>query len=154
MQHYLTLPPWFGLTLTAVVCGGALWKGGADERNVAGAMLFSIICTIALRDRSWAGIQWGALLADSLLLAFMIVIALRSDRWWPLPAAAFQLLAVITHVARMIDPVFKPWAYATAGIIWTHMLLWTLGIGALNAWLSGRQPAMRAAPDATGATRR
>jgi hypothetical protein len=150
----LRLPWWFGLALTAVICGGALLKGGSDERNAAGGLLLSMVVTLALRDRSWAGIQWGAVFADTLLLAFLTAIALRSEKYWPLPAAAFQLLAVITHVARMVDPIFKPWAYATAEVIWTHMLLWTLGIGVFNTWFATRQPVISAPPGTAGATRR
>lgn len=154
MPTHLMLPPWIGMALTAVVCGGALWKGGPDERNMGAAVLFAIMMTVVFRDRSWSGIQWGAFAADILLLAVMTVIAMRSERYWPLPATAFQLLAVITHFARVIDPVFKPWAYATAAVIWAQLVLWTLGIGTLNAWRRRAQPAMSAAPEAAGATRR
>lgn len=154
MHAYLTLPPWFGLVLTAVVCGGAFWKGGAEEKGAAGALLFCWVATLVLRDPRWGGTQWGGFAVDVGFLAILGAISLRSVRFWPLFATAFQLLAVLTHAARVIDPQLQPWAYATAGVIWTQLVLWSLGVGVWNAWRAARQPAMSAAPEAAGATRR
>ena len=90
-------------------------------------------------------------------LAFLGLIswtALKSSRYWPLFAAGIHLLAVITHVARALDPTLGGWAYITAGIIWGYLLAFIIGYGAWTA--PNRQEAYDAEPDVTppGATLR
>lgn len=135
----IILPLWFGLALTLVVCGGALWKGGADERIVAGGFLAAWVITLIFRDRSWIGTQWSTFIVDGAYLALMLYVALRSDRYWPLAATACQLLSVITHAARMVDSALGEWAYVTANVIWTQLSLVALGIGVLGAWRQRRK---------------
>jgi hypothetical protein len=132
------MPAWVGLTLTAVVCGGAFWKGDREQQAAALGVLLSWLATIVLRDTRWIGPQWGAFAADTLLLAMLIVIAVRSHRYWPMVAAAFQLLCVLTHVTRLIDPGVRNWAYVSGQIIFTDLLLVSIGVGAWNTWRERR----------------
>ena len=127
--------------MTVVICGGAFWKGGREEQVASGGFVLSLLTTVVLRDPRWAGTQWGAFVADILLLILITAIALRTTRYWPLAAAAFQLLCVVIHVARMIDPGVRAWAYATAQVIFTHLCLWTIGVGVLNTWRASRRRA-------------
>jgi hypothetical protein len=137
--------PWFGLVLTVTVSAGAFWKGGREEQLAAGGVLLSFAITVALRDRSWAGTQWSAFVADVALLALLTAISLRTTRFWPLVAAAFQLLCVMTHIARMVDPGVRAWAYATGQVIFTQLYMIAVGFGVWNTW-RGRLP-----EEATGA---
>ena len=121
------------------VCGGAFWRGGREEQTAAGAMLLSVLATLFLRDPKWSGTQWGAFAADAGLLVVLLVIALRTARFWPLFAAAFQLLCVITHIARILDPGVRAWAYATAQVIWTQWVLFAIGTGAFTNWRRTRR---------------
>jgi hypothetical protein len=130
--------PWFGVTLTVVVCAGAFWQGGREEQLAAGGLLLSFALTVALRDNSWRGTQWSAVVADSGLLILLTAISLRTKRYWPLAAAAFQLLCVLMHVARMIDPGVRAWAYATGQVIWSQMVFYALGVGVWNTWRQRR----------------
>jgi hypothetical protein len=137
------LPHWVGLTLTVVVCGGAFWKGGREEQAAALGVLLSWLTTIVLRDPRWIGPQWGAFGADLALLALLTVLSIRTTRYWPLVAAAFQLLCVMTHVARMMDPgAVRAWAYASGQIIFTDMLQIAIGVGVWNTWRNGRTRAL------------
>ena len=137
------------------VCGGALWKGGREEQVAAGAMLIAVLATLFLRDQSWSGTQWGAFVSDFGLLTVYVMIALRSPRFWPLFAAAFELLCVVTHIARILDPGVRAWAYATAQVIWTQWVLFAIGIGTFNTSRRNRQLAAIDSPSAApGATRR
>ena len=112
--------------------------------------------TIALRDQHWAGMQWSAFFADSCLLILLTALSLRTRRYWPIAAAAFQLLCVATHVARMVDPGVHAWAYATAQVIWSQLVFVALAVGVWNVWRENRQPARaEVAPiEGPGATRR
>jgi hypothetical protein len=146
--------PWFGVALTITVSAAAFWKGGREEQLAAGGVLLSFAMTIALRDNSWQGTQWSAFVADVALLALIVTIALRSPRYWPLAAAAFQLICVMIHVGRMIDPGVRAWAYATGQVIFTQLYLVAIGVGTWNTW-RGRQAIIEAAPNTDpGATRR
>ena len=109
--------------------------------------------TIALRDRSWAGMQWSAFAADACLLVLLTALALRTERYWPIAAAAFQLLCFVTHIARIVDPGVRAWAYATGQVVWSQLVFWALGVGVLNVWRDSRQLAI-AADEPAGATRR
>jgi len=155
LSHAYSLPPWVGLTLLVIVCASAFWKGGREEQIAAGAVLLSVVVTVVLRDPRWVGLQRGAFVADVLLLLALGALALRTARYWPMAAAAFQLLCVLTHVARMIDPGVRGWAYATGQVIFTQWVLITIGVGVLNTWRAERQVARTAvAAIAPGATRR
>ena len=117
-----------------VVCGGAFWKGSREEQTAAGGLLLSWAATIALRDRSWIGTQWSAFTADTVLLLLLTAVAMTTKRYWPLFAAAFQLLCVMTHVARIIDPGVRAWAYATGQVIWSQLVFVAVGVGVWNTW--------------------
>jgi len=152
------LPPWVGLAITVIVCGGAFWKGGREEQLAAGGLMMSTLVTVFLSDRRWVGLQWSAFAADTCLLLLLTWIALRTERYWPLPAAAFQLLCVAIHVARLVDPGVRAWAYATGQVILSQWVFFAVGVGTINTWrASRRQFAASTAPPPTadpGATRR
>ncbi len=130
---------WFGVTLTIAVCGGAFWKGARAEQEAAAGLLLSFAMTLALRDWKWQGIQWGAFASDACLLLLLTWIAIRSPRYWPLFAAAFQLLCVIIHVARLIDPGVRAWSYATGQVIFSQWVFLAVGVGTINTWRASRR---------------
>jgi hypothetical protein len=122
-----------------IVCGGAFWKGDRETQFAAGGFLLGWAATIALRDRSWVGTQWSAFASDVGLLIVLTVISMRTVRYWPLIAAGFELLCVITHVARLIDPGVRAWAYATAQVIFTQLVTVAIGVGVWNTWRARRR---------------
>ena len=150
------LPPWVGLAITVVICGGAFWKGQREEQVAAGGLLLSLLVTVVLRDPRWIGAQWGAFGADVCLLLLLTALALRSRRYWPMFAAAFQLLCVVIHVARIVDPGVRAWAYATGQVIFSQWVFFAVGVGTINTWRASRQLAIEGAPASAepGATRR
>jgi hypothetical protein len=133
---YFVLPPQIGLTVLLCVALAAMLKGGLEERIVVAGLLANIAATVLLRVPGGRHIQWPGFTADILFLVLLTVVALRSAKFWPLPAAAFQLLATITHIAKLVDPNVNRWAYFTAIIIWTYALLIALGVGVWNSWRS------------------
>lgn len=140
-----TLPQLIGLVVVAAVCGGALWRGGRDERMTAIALLLATAASPLLQHRNWVDPEYGVLVVDVLLLAYLFVLALRSDRHWPLAAAAFHLLGVITHVAIMVDHGVRAWAYLTALVIWSYLVFAALAVG---TWMYRRDLARAAAGEA------
>ena len=130
-----------------LVCGAALWKGGPEERLAGAALLLNTAVTLVLRDFALP-FEAGGFAADIATLLLLGVVALRSIKFWPMFAAAFQLLGVMTHVAKIIDPAVRPWAYYTAIVIWTYLIYIALGVGTLNAWRERRLAPSRARPRA------
>jgi hypothetical protein len=145
-QHSYALPPWVGLAITVIVCGGAFWKGGREEQLAAGGLMLSTLTTLFLLDPRWLGPQWGAFGADTCLLFLMVWIALHTHRFWPLPAAAFQLLCVAIHVARLVDPGVRAWAYATGQVIFSQWVFFAVGVGVINTWRMNRKEASSIGP--------
>lgn len=133
------------------VCVLAVLRGRDEERLAAGGEVATWALTLVVfRSRS-ESTQWAVLIIDVALLALFLWIALRSPRWWPLFAAGFQLLAVVTHVARALDSDVSGWAYLTAGLIWNYMALFAIGYA---AWTAPRYAEIDATPaEAPGATR-
>ena len=60
-------------------------------------------------------------------------VAFRTRRHWPLFVAGFQLLIVITHMARLADPRVSGWAYLTAQLLWSYLVLLTIGYASWTA---------------------
>lgn len=109
----------------------ALWRGGRIERLVAGANILAWLATITVQNRQdWLHPQWGVLVVDVGFLALLLALVVRTTRGWVMPAAAFQLLAVVTHMAIMADKGVRAWAYITALILWSYLVLISLAVGA------------------------
>lgn len=136
----IALPPWLGLVVLLAVCSGAFLKGGVEERLTAAALLASVAVTVLFRDRSWTSLQTAGFAMDVIVLLLLVAIALKSAKYWPMFGAGFQLLAVLTHVAKMIDPNVDQWAYITAIVIWTYLLMGALGLGTWNTWRERHAP--------------
>ena len=121
--------------------GYAWLRGGWVERAVAVTNVAAWFATLALQDRNnWVDPQWGMLAVDVAFLSVLLVLVVRSDRDWIMPAAAFQLLAVATHAAIVADSGVRARAYLTALTVWSYLVLVSLAVG---AYRHGRR---RAAP--------
>jgi hypothetical protein len=114
-----------------VVCALAVWRGRDDERLSAAAVLADWALSI-FAFRVGEVTQWGILIVDTGQFAVLLWISMRSRRFWPLFAAAFGLLQLVTHLAHAIDPVVSGWSYQTASLIWSYMLLFSVGYGAVT----------------------
>lgn len=116
-------------------CGAALWKGRLDERMTAAALLMAALLSPMVETRAFAVPEVGVLVIDAVLLIFLVGLALVSDRFWPMWAAAFQIVGTLTHLARFVDPSIWPTAYMTAEAFWAYPVLAALGVG---TWLEAR----------------
>jgi len=122
----------------------ALWRGGRTERAVALANIIAWVATIVVQNRhDWLAPQWGVLVVDVLFLLLLLWFVVRSSRLWILPAAAFQLLAVVTHAAILADGGVRAWAYVTALILWSYLVLITLAVGTYANWRRTSAPPAR-----------
>lgn len=112
------------------------WRwGGTDEKLASLGFMLATALTPLVNESKYYQPEVGVLLVDLLLLAGLMVLALRSDRFWPMWAAAFQLVAVTVHVASFTEQGDFAWAYAVGLIFWSYPVMISLMIG---TWLEGR----------------
>ncbi len=122
----------------------ALWRGGRTERVVAVANIAAWIATILVQNRhNWLDPQWGMFTVDVAFLLLLLWCVVTSNRLWILPAAAFQLLAVVTHGAILADDGVRAWTYMTALILWSYLVLITLAVGTYTHWRVTSAPPAR-----------
>lgn len=86
-----------------VVAGAAHWRGGIPERMVAWLMvmayLFDLLYHLAAGASTFQFVDPGHLAIDSVVLAGLLWIGLRANRFWPLPVCSLELIAVTAHLA-------------------------------------------------------
>jgi hypothetical protein len=151
LSHTLALPPWIGICFALAICAAAAWRGGRAERGAAAAFIAAWFAAYVTKDHSWLGLQWRIFIIDVAFFVALAAIALRSRWYWPIFAAGFQLLSVVTHAASTVDHQLGAWAYMTANVIWTYLFLVALAVGVAGAW-KRRDQVDRA--EATDTTRR
>lgn len=124
-----------------LVSAFALWRGGWVERLVALVNVAAWLATMTVQDRlgwidplNWVDPQWGVLAVDVAFALFLLGLATSKDRTWLLFAAAFQALGVVTHIAMMVDDGFRARTYLTGLIIWSYLVLASLGAGTWLEW--------------------
>jgi hypothetical protein len=91
------------------------------------------MCLVLFDRAHWHDLQKGYLVADLALCILYFWLAFRSRRYWPLFAASFQLLVILTHLGIVLDPSVRGWAYLTAEIIWSYLVLMTVAYGSWTA---------------------
>lgn len=101
-------------------------------------MFASWIAALAVSNSRWWEPRWNVWIVDSLLLIGLLILALRSPRHWPIFAAGFHLLAIVTHAIRLITPRNMAWSLVTAGVIWSYLVLFTLALATWLAWRRAR----------------
>ena len=118
------------------VAGLSIWRGGWAERTVAFTTIVGSLATAVFQNtRDQSATQWGDLAVDFICLGVFVWVALRSRRFWPLFAAAFQLISVVIYVARIADVRVGAKSPFTAGVIWSYLILAAVAVG---VFLNGR----------------
>ncbi|UUR08140.1 hypothetical protein [Sphingomonas glaciei] len=117
-----------------LTCVWYAWKaGGQPERAamLAQAVAYSItLSTGYLRVAGgFTNIVEGWLIADILLLAALIWLALQANRLWTLLLAGLHLAAIFVHLAKATYPQFPPFGYALFLQFWAYPMLLTTAIG-------------------------
>ena len=116
-------------------CGVALRWGGLDERLASLAFILATITSRLFTESNYVHTENMVMVIDAVLLVVLVSIALRSDRFWPMWAAAFQLVAVTVHFASLTETGSFAWAYAVGLLFWTYPVLIALMVG---TWMEAR----------------
>jgi hypothetical protein len=115
-----------------LVCGYAFFRGRGDERFAAAvcvtASVTSVVAHSPLTER-YSNVELGVFLIDGLTLVAFTLLALRSDRFWPLWIAGLQLTTLISHALKAVQLDLMPHAYAAASRFWVYPIFLIIVVG-------------------------
>ena len=132
------LSPPIYYTILCLVSGFAFWRGRADERLAAAVCILATFLSNVVYDPdgAYVGVEVGVFLVDAATFAGFAFIALRSERFWPLWLAGFQLTTVFSHMLKAIELDLMPQAYAAAARFWAYPIFLIIIVG---TWRSYRR---------------
>ena len=112
------------------------WKCGAAPERRGAAILLIVLLLSLVRTRlvgfDISSLDWTGLAID--LVAFLLFgrVALHAWRVWPIWAASLQLLAVFSHVVRVLEIDMDPLAYGIMRSGPTYFVAIALLIGTMS----------------------
>lgn len=121
----------------------ALWRGGEPERFGIVMLLIGFFVqatAYGVTKIQFETVDLASLLVDIINLVGFTAIALNAKRYWPLVAAALQLLAVLTHCARYVELEITPLVYSimrtlpTGGVIVLVIVGTAFHVARLKRW--------------------
>ena len=118
--------------LLIAVAAYAFLRGRGDERLAAAICVFATIATrlvLSPTPERYSGVEIGVLTVDFLTLVGFVVIALRTDRFWPLWVAGLQLTTMVAHMLKAVEIDLLPHAYAAAGRFWVYPIFLIIVVG-------------------------
>jgi len=118
--------------MALILCVGyASINGGRTGK--AGACIFLAATVLsaaaASRNPTWASTSYGLFAVDIGCLFALILLAINSNRFWPIWALGFQTVAVATHIATMWIPDIVPASYQALLSFWAVPILWVMVTG-------------------------
>jgi hypothetical protein len=98
-----------------LTCGVAGLRGKKPERIAALVLAVAWIATPLVEARqSWYQPQYGIFVVDVLTLLALTWIGYFYNRYWPIYAAGYQMIAVLLHIAFLASPhrLYRAYLYA------------------------------------------
>ena len=129
---YQTLTPWISFGVAVLICGFAIWKGDRWVRLVAAVYLAAWTLSPMVQLRDPLSPEWGVLIIDAVAMMLLVWVSLQARRLWSVFAAAFQMMAVASHLVAIIDLRI----YLTTVIMGLALLSYGVLIALLVATLS------------------
>ncbi|MEA3041047.1 MAG: hypothetical protein QOC65_536 [Sphingomonadales bacterium] len=120
----LPVPVFYGLL--ALVCLYALALGGAPERIGAGIFLAgAILSTASISSGSarFISVELGVVAVDLVMLAALLALALRAERFWPIWVTALHIVGTAGHAVKAVDPAVMRLGYAIAMALSSYPML-------------------------------
>ncbi|MEP7350254.1 MAG: hypothetical protein ABI668_09940 [Sphingorhabdus sp.] len=137
---------WIYLLLLVSSVGFVFWKGRFDERLAAGALTAGSILTSLLYAQSaqnWLTPNTALLINEAAVTVVILYIAYRSNRFWPLPVAAFQITALLTPAAAMLGENLASYALGVTQGLWAYPQLLILVIATIRGQNASKASIMR-----------
>jgi hypothetical protein len=135
-----TLYSQIGAAVGVIVVAFAFLKGDEPERVGGGAYALGALAALLVQEDSQLyGTQWGLLIVETVMLAAYVALAWKSRRSWPVWAAAFQSVVVMSHVLTAVDARPPIAAFYAVVNLASYAILLALTIGVLRAWRDRRE---------------
>ncbi len=115
----------FGCFIYAVARGG--WPERIGAFNLVAGSLATVAVNSPLAVR-YASVEVAILLVDVAVLLTFLALALLTDRYWPIWTTAMQILVVLGHAARLVDPTMVPVGYGFLLAFWSYPQLLVLAL--------------------------
>lgn len=119
------------MALFLAVLTAAFGRGGRPEHYGGAMLLGAALATPLLQTRMFAGVESGIAAIDIALLGGLVWLALTSKRRWPVFAAAFQAVGVLTHFARLMAGPVHGDVYGHLLVLWSYPIALSLLWGSL-----------------------
>lgn len=113
------------LTLLLAAILYAMRKGGGPERAMAIILIAMLAADRLLHlilPPRFQALDPGHLAIDIAAAAATLALALAAHRFWPLIAAAIQILPLLAHVSRAVDVSVHPIAYLSMQVAASWLL--------------------------------
>ena len=106
-------------------------NGGRTGKAGSAIFIVASITTVAAArmNPSWAGTSLGLFAVDAGCLLALLILALMSNRFWPIWALGFQTVAVATHLATLSIPDVVPKSFQALLSFWAIPMLWVMVAG-------------------------
>ena len=135
-------PAQIGVCLWLLVCLSALFWGGRPERLVGGMLLADVLAVYFSPGLSPGdSIHWWTLVLDGLVLGGMIIVQAKHSRAWLLTAIGFQVVTILAHLPRIVDPGIRRWAYVATTTYAGYAVILALMTGTILSALRRRDRA-------------
>lgn len=123
----------FAVVLLAV-CAFALLKGEGPERTGASALLLAWLATTNIYRLGSELTPWAVFAIDLALLLVLSVLVFRTNRQWPIWAAAFHLFSMLSHVSVLLNLTEIARGYVQALSIASLGVVGSLAVGTFWVW--------------------
>jgi hypothetical protein len=122
----------YGLLMWAVTIYAFRRGGWAEKLAASGIVVGSYLSALLLSPHAvqFRQVEASVVFVDLGLLFLLIVIGMRSTKFWPLWLTAFQGVTILAHFAPYVH--VSPWVYGRAASLWSWPSLIVLGFGIYN----------------------
>ena len=115
-----------------LLCAAYASVNGGRTGKIGSAIfiLATILSAAAVQmNPNWAGTSLELFAVDAGCLLALLILALMSNRFWPIWALGFQTVAVATHLATLSIPDVVPKSFQALLSFWTIPILWVMVAG-------------------------
>ena len=131
----------FFLISTLVILPIAWLKGGHPERAGVAVLLLTYVAAVFLQPLRIDRFFLGYAITDLAMMAALVSMTLRYDRWWLFLASAAQGLSVLSYLTLLSRPELTVRENIAAQWVFGLISLYALLAGVLERWLAGEPPA-------------
>ena len=112
-------------------CVYALAKGGGTERAAVGIIATAALLSqvASLMGNRWHGFEAYIMAVDAVMFVAFVALAKRSRKFWPIWAAAAQLIGTMTHLVVLFEPSVALEVYASTQPFWALPVIVAMIVG-------------------------